>query len=79
MNNIFKKFDFNKSPFTGLTRASFIEAGKYLLSSPFENLKDLSSPLKFERSEFEITYVDIAGESFSDEDIEYILDTIFSE
>ena len=30
-------------------------------------------------SEFEITYVDIAGESFGIEDLEYILDTIFSE
>lgn len=32
-----------------------------------------------ETGEFEITYVDIAGESFGDEDLEYILDTIFSD
>jgi len=56
MKSIFKELDFKKSPFTGLTRASFIEAGKYLLSSPFENLSDLSSPLKFKRSEIDITY-----------------------
>ena len=44
----------------------------------YENLC-MQFTVDVDTSEFEITYVDIAGESFSDEDIEYILDTIFSE
>ncbi len=48
--------DFEKSPFTGMTRKSWIEAGKYLLSGMFDNLSGIDAPPVMPRNETEITY-----------------------
>ncbi len=44
------------SPFTGLTRDSWREAGKYLLRGLFENLGDVDAPPLAKRTETEVTY-----------------------
>lgn len=44
------------SPFTGLTRESWREAGKYLLKGLFENLADIDAPPIALRTETEVTY-----------------------
>jgi len=33
-----KTLDFNLSPYTGLTRESWLEAGKYILEGVFNNI-----------------------------------------
>ena len=48
--------DHEISPFTGLTRESWREAGKYLLRGLFENLKDIDAPPIAVRTETEVTY-----------------------
>ncbi len=48
--------DFHLSPYTGLTRDSWIEAGKYLLTGIFQNITDFQSPIIMPRAEEEITY-----------------------
>ena len=48
--------DDNLSPYTGLTRDSWIDAGKYLLSGIFQNVKDMEAPLVMPRKETKITY-----------------------
>ena len=48
--------DFVKSPFTGLTRESWKDAGKYLLKGIFDNLSSIDEPLVMPRKETEITY-----------------------
>lgn len=48
--------DFTLSPFTGLTRESWLEAGRYLLSGIFSHLKSSDEPLVMPRAETEITY-----------------------
>ena len=48
--------DFQLSPFTGLTRASWIDAGRYLLEGIFSHLDSIDSPLVMPRKETEITY-----------------------
>lgn len=48
--------DYTLSPYTGMTRKSWIEAGKYLLQGVFKNIPSLSSPLILPRVETEITY-----------------------
>jgi len=51
-----KTLDFTLSPFTGLTRESWIEAGEYLLTGIFNNLKSIHDPIVMPRKETEVTY-----------------------
>lgn len=57
--------DFELSPYTGLTRESWIEAGEYLLRGIFKNIKQFSDPVVMPRKETKITYphsADAVGE-----------------
>lgn len=51
-----KTLDYELSPYTGLTRQSWLEAGKYLLEGIFGNIKDFQDPVVMPRKETEITY-----------------------
>lgn len=51
-----EKMDYIISPYTGLTRESWIEAGEYLLSGIFQNIKSFDDPVIMPRQETEITY-----------------------
>jgi len=51
-----KTTDFNLSPYTGLTRESWIEAGKYLLTGIFGHIKSKDAPVIMPRIETEVTY-----------------------
>lgn len=48
--------DHTLSPYTGLTRDSWIEADKYLLTGIFQNIADFQAPVIMPRAEEEITY-----------------------
>ena len=48
--------DYNLSPYTGLTRESWIEAGKYLLTNIFSHISSKDSPVVMPRIETEVTY-----------------------
>ena len=48
--------DHGLSPFTGLTRESWRDAGKYLLRGLFENIADVDSPPVVPRTETAVTY-----------------------
>lgn len=48
--------DFTISPYTGLTRKSWIEAGEYLLHGIFQNIKSFDDPVVMPRRETNITY-----------------------
>lgn len=48
--------DYELSPYTGLTRQSWIEAGKYLLTGMFQNIKTFDDPVVMPRKETKITY-----------------------
>lgn len=48
--------DFELSPYTGLTRESWIEAAKYLLSGIFGNIADIEDPVVMPRYETQVTY-----------------------
>lgn len=48
--------DFELSPYTGLTRESWIEAGKYLLEGIFRHIPSMDAPVVLPRRETEITY-----------------------
>ncbi|BCJ93855.1 hypothetical protein acsn021_14240 [Anaerocolumna cellulosilytica] len=48
--------DFTVSPYTGLTRDSWIEAGEYLLTGIFKNIKSMHDPIIMPRKETEVTY-----------------------
>lgn len=48
--------DYGLSPYTGMTRKSWIDAGKYLLEGVFKNIPSLSSPVVLPRAETEVTY-----------------------
>lgn len=48
--------DFKKSPYTGLTRESWIKAGEYLLRGIFQNIKSAADPVVMPRRETKITY-----------------------
>ncbi|MCR4656066.1 MAG: DUF2264 domain-containing protein [Lachnospiraceae bacterium] len=58
-----KETDFNLSPHTGLTRKSWKEAGKYLLSALFKELKDINSPMVLKRAEYSVTYPHMGAEA----------------
>ncbi len=48
--------DFELSPYTGLTRESWLEAGKYMLEGIFRHIDDFQKPIVMPRKETEITY-----------------------
>ena len=48
--------DYELSPYTGLTRENWIEAGKYLLTGMFNHIPSLEAPVIMPRRETEITY-----------------------
>lgn len=51
-----KPLDFELSPYTGLTRESWLEAGRYMLEGIFQNIDDFEKPVIMPRKETEITY-----------------------
>lgn len=51
-----KTLDYTLSPYTGLTRESWLEAGKYMLEGIFQNIDDFQKPVIMPRKETEITY-----------------------
>lgn len=51
-----KTLDYELSPYTGLTRQSWIEAGEYLLEGVFQNIKDFRDPVVMPRKETKVTY-----------------------
>ena len=58
VKNVFepKHVDYELSPYTGLTRESWIEAAEYLLSGIFQNIKDFEDPVVMPRKETKVTY-----------------------
>ena len=51
-----KTLDFEQSPYTGMTRQSWIEAGTYLLEGIFRNIKDFRNPVVMPRQDTKVTY-----------------------
>ena len=51
-----KTTDFKLSPFTGLTRESWLEAAEYLMSGIFANIPDEEAPVVMPRYETKVTY-----------------------
>ncbi|MGN0140803.1 MAG: DUF2264 domain-containing protein [Roseburia sp.] len=51
-----KTTDYELSPYTGMTRESWLEAAEYLLSGIFSNIKTADEPVVMPRRETEITY-----------------------
>jgi hypothetical protein len=51
-----KYLDFALSPYTGLTRESWIEAGEYLLTGIFQNMKSIEDPVIMPRKETKVSY-----------------------
>ena len=51
-----KTLDFEQSPYTGMTRQSWIEAGTYLLEGIFRNIKDFRDPVVMPRQDTKVTY-----------------------
>lgn len=51
-----KHVDYELSPYTGLTRESWIEAAEYLLSGIFQNIKNFEDPVVMPRKEIKVTY-----------------------
>lgn len=51
-----KTLDFNLSPYTGLTRESWVEAGEFLLNGIFQNIESIHDPIIMPRKETEVTY-----------------------
>lgn len=51
-----KHLDYELSPFTGLTRESWIEAAAYMLEGIFQHIEDEEQPVVVPRQETEITY-----------------------
>lgn len=57
MERFAKEFiDEKLSPYTGMTRKSWIAAAKYLLRGIFENLEDKDAPIVMKREETDVTY-----------------------
>ncbi len=52
----FSNPDYNLSPYTGLTREGWIEAGKHLLSGIFRHIRHFEDPIVLPRTENKITY-----------------------
>jgi hypothetical protein len=51
-----KTLDYTLSPYTGLTRESWIEASEYLLNGIFDNIKSFDDPVIMPRKETKISY-----------------------
>lgn len=51
-----KTLNYELSPYTGLTRESWMEAGMYLLEGIFQNIREFQQPVVMPRKETEITY-----------------------
>ena len=51
-----KTTDYKLSPYTGLTRQSWIEAAEYLLGGVFNNIQNIEDPVVMPRYETEVTY-----------------------
>ena len=51
-----KTLDYTVSPYTGLTRQSWIEAGTYLLEGVFQNIAHFEDPVVMPRKETKVTY-----------------------
>lgn len=51
-----KTLDYELSPYTGLTRESWLEAAEYMLTGIFQNIKTMDEPVVMPRKETEITY-----------------------
>ena len=51
-----KYLDYELSPYTGLTRKSWIAAAEYLLEGIFNNISDIEKPVVMPRYETEVTY-----------------------
>ncbi len=51
-----KTLDYELSPYTGLTRDSWIEAGEYLLKGIFQNIKSFEDPVVMPRKETKVSY-----------------------
>lgn len=51
-----KTLDYKTSPYTGLTRQSWIEAGEYFLTGIFQHMKSMDDPLVMPRKETKVTY-----------------------
>ena len=60
-----KTVDYELSPYTGLTRDSWIEAAEYMLTGIFDNIKSEEDPVIMPRKETEITY----PHAYSPEDV----------
>ena len=56
MKFIPRTLDDTLSPYTGLTRESWLEAGRYLLEGIFQNIPEHTHPVVMPRKETEITY-----------------------
>ena len=51
-----KTTNYELSPYTGMTRESWVEAGKYILEGIFANIKTFDDPVVMPRKETNITY-----------------------
>lgn len=51
-----KTVDYQLSPYTGLTRDSWIEAGKYMLTGIFQHISSAEDPVIVPRKEMEVSY-----------------------
>ena len=51
-----ENLDFELSPYTGITRKHWIDAGKFILEGVFRNIKTMDSPVLVPRYEWEVTY-----------------------
>ena len=51
-----KTLDFNRSPYTGFVRQTWIEAGEYLLEGAFSNIRTPADPMIVPRTEISVTY-----------------------
>lgn len=56
MKFIPKTLDYELSPYTGLTRESWLEAGEYLLQGIFQHIRSFDDPVVVPRQETKITY-----------------------
>ena len=54
--------DFDLSPYTGLTRKSWVDAAKYLMRGVFDNISDIEKPVVMPRVETEVTYPHLKDE-----------------
>lgn len=51
-----KEPDYNLSPYTGMTRKHWLDAGRYLLEGIFGNLSSMEEPVVMPRKETKVTY-----------------------